>query len=80
MTPALDAISRLDDGISLPGDAEIARIFDEHANWEHLRLDDARRQQEYADWLAEQCPACEEGGTGPVCDECADVPGGEGGS
>lgn len=68
--PAFAAISRLDDGLAQPGDAEIARIFDEHANWEHLRLDDARRQAEYADWLAGQCPAHEEGGRGELCGDC----------
>ncbi len=78
MTPALAAICRIDDGIAQPADAEITRIFDEHCQWEHLRLDDARRQQEYADWLAEQCPACKEGGTGPVCDGCAVELDGEG--
>lgn len=73
MTAALDAIARLDDGLELPGDRELAEVFDRHCGWEADRLDDARRQSEFADWLTTQCPAREEGGTGPVCDECAEV-------
>ena len=80
MTAALDAICRIDDGTPLPGDDEIADVFDRHCDWEYLRLDDLRRRDELADWLAGQCPACEDGGTGEVCDDCADLPGGEGGS
>ncbi|GGN39783.1 hypothetical protein FHR83_006642 [Actinoplanes campanulatus] len=77
MTAALDALDRLDYGSPLPGDVEIAAIFDRHCQWEALRLDDRMREYEHMEWLARQCAGCEEGGRGDLCDLHG---GGEGGS
>jgi hypothetical protein len=33
MTAAMNALSRLDDGISQPGDRTLADIFDRHCRW-----------------------------------------------
>lgn len=68
--PAYAAIGRIDDGLAQPGDAEIAAVFERHLQWEQARYDDRRREQEYADWLAVQCPAHEEGGRGELCGDC----------
>ncbi len=62
MTAALDAIARIDFGLDLPGDRELADVFDRHLQWEADRL--AAEPS-----LAEACPACESG-RGPVCAGC----------
>jgi hypothetical protein len=68
---AQDALARSDDGQpALPGDAQLIAVLDRHCQWGDLWLDDQRRADEYADWLARQCPVCEEGGGGPECDDC----------
>jgi hypothetical protein len=66
---AQDALARLDDGIPLPGDQALADAYDRYCQQSWLVLDDQRREVEYTAWLAGQCPVCEEGGTGPVCDD-----------
>ena len=65
MTAALDAIARLDDGLALPGDRELADDFDQYLRWDADRQAVALAQ-------SEACPACE-GGRGPVCAGCAEV-------
>lgn len=77
MTAALDAITRIDFGQALPGDAEIAAIFEMHCQWDQARRETAHVAAELAAWLAGQCGGCEEGGTGESCDV---HDGGEGGS
>ncbi len=39
MTAALDAIARLDFGQPLPGDAEIAAVFDRHSSDDWFRFE-----------------------------------------
>ncbi|MEU4558599.1 hypothetical protein AB0F72_09415 [Actinoplanes sp. NPDC023936] len=73
MTAALDAITRSDFGEPLPGDAEIAAVFELHCQWADADYLARRDAETLADWLAEQCPAHEDGGTGDVCDECAEL-------
>lgn len=57
----------------LPGDRELIAALDGYrsqqwdAYWEPIEAaEDAAR---LADWLATQCPGCEDGGTGEPCDE-----------
>ena len=69
MIAALDAIARLDEGISLPGDDVIAAIFEAHCRWEQDRYAHAQDAADRAEWLSGQCGGCEEGGTGEPCDE-----------
>lgn len=78
MSLALDARFRLDYGTPLPGDVEIAAIFEAHCQWEQDRREHAAAVAELAEWLANQCGGCEPGGTGELCDEHDD--GGQGGS
>jgi hypothetical protein len=68
LTAGADARSRLDDGLGLPGDHELAAIFERHCRQRAEVLEDRLREFEYAQWLATQCPICEEGGGGPECD------------
>lgn len=73
LADAQNALARSDDGNKLlPGDAELIAAYEGYCQQEWERLDDDRRAAEYAEWLADQCPACCEapGATGPVCDEC----------
>jgi hypothetical protein len=69
MTAALDAITRLDFGQALPGDAVIAAIFEAHCQWEQARRVHAQDTADLADWLSQQCGGCHDGGTGEPCDE-----------
>lgn len=65
MTSALDAIARLDDGVALAGDRELADLFDQRASdyWHHrnLRLDA---------YTADRCVICRKPGEGSECDSC----------
>jgi hypothetical protein len=70
LNAAADARSRLDDGIDIPGDRELAAIFERHCRQRDEVLQDRLREFEYAQWLAVQCPVCELGGGGPECDSC----------
>jgi hypothetical protein len=71
------AEGREENGVDLlPGDRQLIDALDGwrgqqwDAYWQPIwEADDKAR---LAEWLANQCPACEDGGTGPVCDGCAD--------
>lgn len=67
MTASLDALARIDDGIPLPGDAEIAAVFEVHCQWADTDFHTARLNAERVDWLTRQCPGCEDGGAGEPC-------------
>jgi hypothetical protein len=70
---AQEALARSDEGVdALPGDAELIAAYEGYCQQEQDRYEYACYEAERAAWLADQCPACEDGGTGPVCDECAD--------
>lgn len=60
----------------LPGDRELIDALDGYRSqeWDNywLPIYEAEYQERLAVWLATQCPACEDGGTGDVCDECAE--------
>jgi hypothetical protein len=70
LSAAADARLRLDEGIARPGDADLAAAFERHCRQQQEVFEDRIREAEYALWLAEQCPICEEGGGGPECDGC----------
>jgi hypothetical protein len=72
---AQEALARSDDGADpLPGDASLIDAHEVFCQQEQDRLDAELLFCTQTEWLALQCPACEEGGTGPVCDECCDEP------
>jgi hypothetical protein len=54
MTAAVDALSRLDDGVALPGDRTLAEIFDQHCRWGAQKV----------------CLICGAEGQGAECDGC----------
>jgi hypothetical protein len=54
MTAAVDALSRLDDGVALPGDRTLAEIFDRHCRWGAQKV----------------CLICGFEGQGSECDLC----------
>jgi hypothetical protein len=71
LAEAQEACNRLDDGIGRDGDEVLAATYEaylqqERDRWEHAE-DEAARQR----WLARQCPVCQEGGSGGLCDEHA---------
>lgn len=66
------AISRLDDGVGLPGDHDLADIFDAHcadAWWPFVRLEETRA---FAALLDSLCPVCrlERSENGQECTTC----------
>jgi len=65
-TEALDAISRIDDGVPLPGDDVIAGIFDRHSSdrWARMNL-------QLDEWAADRCVICGVTGDGPECGACS---------
>jgi hypothetical protein len=54
MTPATDALARVDEGVSLPGDRTLADIFDQHCRWGAQKV----------------CLICGFEGQGSECDLC----------
>jgi hypothetical protein len=70
LSAAADALHRLDNNTPRPGDADLAAAFERLCRQQQEVFEDHIREAEHALWLAEQCPVCEEGGTGPECDEC----------
>lgn len=62
----------------LPGDKELIATLDAYRQQEWDRywqpIWGAEEKTRLADWLAAQCPACEDGGMGPLCDDCAEEP------
>lgn len=72
------AEDRQENGVDLlPGDRELITALDGYRQQEWgnywtpiYEADDKARLDE---WLTTQCPACEDGGTGDVCDGCAEV-------
>lgn len=64
-TEALAAISRLDDGTALPGDALIADAFDRHSSDRWARMD-----VQIDRWAADRCVICAKPGEGPECAGC----------
>jgi hypothetical protein len=74
LVAAADALARSDEGVDpLPGDDVLIAAYEGYLQQEHDRFEDQLREDEYARWLSEQCPACEQGATGPVCSGCAEV-------
>lgn len=68
---AQNALARSDEGAeSLPGDAGLIAAYEGYCQQEWDRYKAEHGDAEYSAWLADQCPACEDGGTGPVCDDC----------
>ena len=60
----------------LPGDRELIDTLDGYRQqqWDNYwqPIWEAEYQARLAEWLAGQCPTCEDGGTGEACDEHAD--------
>lgn len=75
LSAAQDAQARADEGVDLlPGDKELMAAYEGFLQQEWDRYWEVDEQARLADWLAEQCPACEDGGMGPLCDDCAEEP------
>lgn len=75
LSAAQDAQARADEGVDpLPGDKDLIATFDNFLQQEWDRYWEPIKSAENAAWLAEQCRACEDGGTGPLCDDCAEEP------
>ena len=74
LTAAQEAVARDEEGVTLlPGDKDLIAAYEGFCQQEWDAFQDRRDAADLASWLATQCPACEEGGTGEVCDECAEV-------
>lgn len=70
LTAAADALARSDEGVDpLPDDPALIAAYEGWCQQEADRYDEAQNARERADWLAQQCPDCHEGGTGDECDE-----------
>lgn len=59
------AISRIDDGVPLPGDVLIADIFDAQAS-----VVGYRRDRQLDEWAADRCVICGVEDEGPECAGC----------
>lgn len=63
----------------LPGDKDLIAALDGYRQqeWDKywIPIENAEYKARLAEWLSDKCPACEEGGTGPACDEHSDEPG-----
>lgn len=70
LAAAQDAQARLDEGVTLPGDEALAEQYEQYNQAAGLDFQDACWRAEREAWLATQCPSCEPGGKGPLCDEC----------
>ncbi|MGX6605598.1 hypothetical protein ACWKSP_26220 [Micromonosporaceae bacterium Da 78-11] len=74
LSAALEAVARDEEGVDLlPGDRELIAAHEGFCQQEWDAFQDRCAATDLADWLADQCPAHEDGGRGPVCDECAEV-------
>lgn len=63
------AISRIDDGVELPGDRLLAAAFEEYCRHEWQVIADREHAAREATELARACPICVGGATGPECDQ-----------
>lgn len=70
LAAAADAQARIDEGVALPGDEELAEQFEQYNQAGWLDFQDACYRAEREAWLATQCPKCEPEGSGTLCDEC----------
>jgi hypothetical protein len=69
------AEDRQENGVDLlPGDRELIDALEGYRQQQWDNYWPAEEHARLAAWLATQCPACEDGATGALCDECAEVP------
>jgi hypothetical protein len=69
LAAAQDAANRLDGyGAVQPGDDAMAAQYEAYCQQEYERFQQQVWDAERAAWLSQQCPGCEDGGTGEVCD------------
>jgi hypothetical protein len=72
LAEAQEAQNRLDDGIGRDGDEALAAVYEAFLQQEQDKYQHAEYERERAAWLATQCPVCQEGASGGLCDEHAD--------
>jgi hypothetical protein len=70
LAAAQDALARSDEGADpQPGDRELIDAYEGWCQQEYERFQQQVWDAEQAAWLSQQCPGCEDGGTGEVCDD-----------
>jgi hypothetical protein len=70
LSAAQSAVARDEEGVDLlPGDQELIDAYEAYCQQEYERFQQQVWDAERAAWLSRQCPDCEDGGTGEVCDE-----------